>query len=134
MYIQKSIHVFLFAASYLFSKYIYFQVAVIWILPVIFLHSRYLNKIKRKRKLVRQVDRLTPALAVTVMLLSAPHLANSVSTIALYPPAPLMLRVAALCLAAAASVKLFLYLALDAELARALLSSHTHTLVPAHFR
>ena len=83
---------------------------------------------------MRQVDRLTPALAVTVMLLSAPHLANSVSTIALYPPAQLMLRVAALCLAAAASVKLFLYLVLDAELARALLSRHTHTLVPAHFR
>ena len=46
----------------------------------------------------------------------------------------LLSAAAALCLAAAASVKLFLYLVLDAELARALLSRHTHTLVPAHFR
>ena len=44
------------------------QVATIWVLPVVFLHSCKLNKIKKKQKLHRDVDLLTPMMALMVMV------------------------------------------------------------------
>merc|ERR1711902_98393 len=74
------------------------QVATIWLLPVIFLQSIYWNKIKRKRKLLRDVDRLTPPLTLAVILLSVPNLVNNVAVIALFQPTHIMVMTSTLCL------------------------------------
>ena len=107
-----------------------FQVATIWILPVILLQSLYWNKIKRKRKLLRDVDRLTPPLTLAVILLSVPNLINSVAVIALYPPTPIMVMTSTLCVSLASSCKIVFYVLLDKNISRDLLCKNNHVLVP----
>ena len=97
---------------------------------MIFLQSIYWNKIKRKRKLWRDVDRLTPPLTLAVILLSVPNLVNITAVIALFPPSPIMVMTATLCLSLAASCKIVFYVLLDKNIARDLLCKNNHVLVP----
>merc|ERR1719391_1417078 len=89
------------------------QVATIWVLPVVFLHSWNLNKIKKKQKLHRDIDHLTPTMTLMVMLFSAPYLVNFVAEIALFPPTTLMRRIAVLSLTIVASCKIIFYFFFD---------------------
>jgi len=106
------------------------QVATIWVLPVVFLHSCKLNKIKKKQKLHRDVDLLTPMMTLMVMVFSAPYLVNFVAEIALYPPTTLMRRIAVLCLTIVASCKIIFYFLFDKSVARDLFQRNNHVLVP----
>merc|ERR550517_1231054 len=103
----------------LLLNFICSQVSVLWFLPIIFLHGKYLNKISKKYK--RRTDFLTPTLSILYILLSIPGLAVLVYQILLYQPATILIRVSVICLSLISSVKLILYLSLDKSLRRELL-------------
>lgn len=72
------------------------QVANIWLLPIIFLHSRDMNKTLRKQRKRtgrngRRPDPLVPTICLLFMLLSLPNLADLFFQILLYR-VPLLLR------------------------------------------
>jgi len=94
------------------------QISVIFVLPVIFLHTQNLNKIKRKMKMRQDIDRLLPVLSFTIILLCLPYLVNFLAEIALYSPTPIMKRVAILCLALGSASKMFFYALLDKSLTK----------------
>jgi len=102
------------------------QVAVIWVLPIIFLHSKNVYKLNKKRR--KQTDILTPIISLFFILFSLPELAVFLTQILLYQPAVLLVRVSGLCLACIASLKPLLYLSLDRNLRRDLTLPCTHNL------
>jgi len=92
------------------------QVAVIWILPIIFLHSKNVYKLNKKRRIKNDI--LTPIISLFFILFSLPQLAVFLTNILLFHPPDLMVRVAGLCLACIASFKPLLYLCLDQNIRR----------------
>ena len=107
------------------------QVAVIWILPIIFLHSKNVYKLNKKRRM--KSDILTPVISLFFILFSLPQLAVLMTKILLYQPPHLLVRVAGLCLACIASLKTLLYLSFDQEIRRNLSLPgcyRTRTLLP----
>jgi len=92
------------------------QVAVIWLLPVLFLHSRNVYQLNKKRRNSR--DLLTPVLSIFFILFSIPQLAVFLIHILLYQPPDLLVRISGLCLAAIAAFKVALYLVFDKHLRR----------------
>ena len=105
------------------------QVAVVWVLPVILLHSHHLNNVRRKRRRRHETDTLTPALTLVTIILSVPGLVNFVAEIALFQPTLLMHRLATLCLNLASTCKIIFYLSCDKHLRSDLLCSNDRILV-----
>jgi len=108
------------------------QISVIFVLPVIFLHTQNLNKIKRKMKMRQDIDRLLPVLSFTIILLCLPYLVNFLAEIALYSPTPIMKRVAILCLTLGSASKIIFYAFLDKSLYKELFCrrNNHHILIP----
>jgi len=94
------------------------QVAVIWILPVLFLHSKDVFTLNKKRRNPR--DLLIPVISVFFIIFSLPQLAVFFIHILLYQPPQLLIRVSGLCLAIIASFKVLFYLACDRSIRRSL--------------
>ena len=92
------------------------QVAVIWILPIIFLHSKNVYKLNKKRRM--KSDSLTPVISLFFIIFSLPQLSVLMTRILLYQPPHLLVRVAGLCLACIASLKTLLYLSFDQDIRR----------------
>jgi len=113
----------------LLLNFICSQVSVVWFLPIIFLHSKHLNKVNQKQRKTR--DLLTPTLSVLYILLSLPNLALLIHEILLYMPPTYLMRMSVLCLSLMSSVKLILYLSLDKTLRRELLCIKTHSQIPS---
>ena len=102
---------------------------MVWILPVILLHSHHLNSVRRKRRRRHETDTLTPALTLVTIILSVPGLVNFVAEIALFQPTLLMHRLATLCLNLASTCKIVFYLSCDKHLRSDLLCSNDRILV-----
>jgi len=92
------------------------QVAVVWILPILFLHSRNVYTLNKKRK--NPSDLLTPIISLFFILFSLPQLSVFMIHILLYQPPDLLIRVSGLCLACIASFKIIFYLIFDSSLRR----------------
>ena len=92
------------------------QVAVIWILPIVFLHSKDVYTLNKKRK--NPSDLLTPIISLFFIIFSIPELAVFMIHILLYQPPDLLVRVSGLCLASIASFKIVFYLVFDKSLRR----------------
>eukprot|EP00092_Neocalanus_flemingeri_P077224 GFUD01095862.1.p1 GENE.GFUD01095862.1~~GFUD01095862.1.p1 ORF type:complete len:123 (-),score=16.05 GFUD01095862.1:74-442(-) len=101
---------------YLCIRQIFSEVGLIWILPVMCLHSSSVHTLNRKRK--APTDLLIPSLSVFFILFSLPQLAVFMNHILLYQPPDLLERISGLSLAVIASFKIVFYLICDTNFRR----------------
>ena len=92
------------------------QVAVVWILPVMFLHSRNVYTINKK--MLNPHDLLIPIISLFFIIFSLPQLALFMIHILLYQTPDLLVRLSGLSLAGLASFKVVFYLIFDRNLRR----------------